>query len=46
MERGRIVQWGRHPGLLTQNGLYRRLYDMRHFQADAETELIGERLHP
>jgi hypothetical protein len=46
MERGRIVESGGHQELLTRNGLYRRLYDMRYFETDTETELVGEGLHP
>lgn len=33
MDRGRVVERGTHPGLLSQNGLYARLYETQ-FRAD------------
>ena len=38
MERGRIVEMGKHTELLTQNGLYKRLYELQF--ADEEEEII------
>lgn len=39
MDKGRIVQCGRHPDLLAQDGFYRRIFEM---QTQIETELQKE----
>jgi ABC-type multidrug transport system fused ATPase/permease subunit len=37
LEKGRIVERGRHGELLAAGGLYRRLYDLQTFEAESET---------
>jgi ATP-binding cassette subfamily B protein len=41
LERGRIVQRGRHEALLAEDGLYRQIYDLQ--LRDQEQFLAGER---
>jgi ABC-type multidrug transport system fused ATPase/permease subunit len=38
MDKGRIIETGRHAELLEQNGHYRRLYELQF--ADEEEELV------
>jgi subfamily B ATP-binding cassette protein MsbA len=42
MEKGRIVETGRHQELLTQGGLYRRLYELQ-FADEEEEELVSSK---
>jgi subfamily B ATP-binding cassette protein MsbA len=39
MERGRIIEMGRHEELLTQSGTYKKLYELQF--ADEEEEVVG-----
>jgi subfamily B ATP-binding cassette protein MsbA len=40
MEKGRIVEMGKHTELLSHGGLYRRLYELQ-FADEEEEELVS-----
>ena len=41
MQNGRIVERGRHPELLAQNGLYRKLYDEQFASEAVAREILA-----
>ncbi len=48
LDRGRLVEWGDHAGLLAQGGLYANLYEtqFRHVPADSLTSVALESIDP
>jgi subfamily B ATP-binding cassette protein MsbA len=42
MERGRIIEMGRHEELLTQSGTYKKLYEMQ-FADEEEIETLSSK---